>query len=78
MDSHYHLSDGKVCGDLLRQLRRERNLSTRVAAKEIGVSVSSLIAWENGRFPTPPSLIVTLKFYGVTATIGVDPGQVKS
>lgn len=69
-----HIGDKESCGRLLTGLRHGAKLSTREAAKLSGVSASTIIAAEKGhRFPAMDTLMVLLRFYKVTATVGVEP-----
>lgn len=70
-----HISDGKTCGQLLTGLRVKSGKSLRGAAADMGVAQSTLLQLEHGRLPKTDTLIVILKHYGVTATIGAQPEE---
>lgn len=52
----------------LKELRQEKNLSTRALAQAIGVSNSVISKWEKGqRTPTIDNLYNLAVFFGVSA-----------
>lgn len=69
-----HISDSKSFGALVKGLRAKSGLPGRAAAAKIGVSPSTLTKIESGRqLPMGETMILILRFYGETATVGWDP-----
>lgn len=56
-----------IFSERLRTLRLERNLSQKELAKELGVSVSSIVRWESGALtkaranPNKPKILKSKK-----------------
>lgn len=52
---------------LLKELRKERNLTPAKVAESLGITQQSYARWENGKVtPTSEKLAQIAKFYGVT------------
>lgn len=67
-----HIGGKRQVGPLLTRLREGSGKTSREVAYESGVPQSSLAQWETGHHcPNVSSLSKILKYYGVTATIGV-------
>lgn len=59
-----------------REAREKVGLTAQVAATEVGVSITTLISWENGKTsPTAESIIGLCKLYDCTADelLGIVP-----
>lgn len=59
-----------------REAREAVGLTAQVAATKIGVSITTLISWENGKTsPNAESVICLCKLYGCTADelLGIVP-----
>lgn len=68
-----HIGDKAALGRWLVSLRQAKGQSARYAAQKAKVSLSSLLSWERGAtFPSIYNLIKMLRYYGVSATFGVD------
>lgn len=50
----------------LMLLRKNKNLSQRELAKEIGLGVANITRYENGRIPTASVLVKLSDFFGVS------------
>ncbi len=61
--------------DVLKELRKEKNIGQVELANKIGVSKGIISLWENGlREPNMSSLILLSKFFGVSIDflVGID------
>lgn len=57
-----------MIGDVIKELRKERNISQALLAKNIGVSQKAIDYWERGVNEPKASYIVKLAdFFGVSA-----------
>lgn len=57
-----------MIGDVIKELRKERNVSQALLAKNIGVSQKAIDYWERGVNEPKASYIVKLAdFFGVSA-----------
>jgi len=57
----------KITGERIRELRTEKGLSCVILGKEIGVSDSVIVRWENNKHDIKGIYLVRLaKFFGVT------------
>ena len=55
-------------GEILRNLRTEKNITQGELAKILGCSQSMLTRWENGECePTAPYIVAVAKFFDVSA-----------
>lgn len=73
-----HIDDAKAFGAAIKAARLQRGLSGRQAAADCGVTHSTLIQLERGdRLPMGRTMVVLLKFYKITATIGSEPREEK-
>lgn len=61
--------------ELLKALRRRRNLTQEQLAREIGVSFSTVNLWENGRRHPQPFL--ANKILELALSAGLDPKDFK-
>ena len=58
----------KVLGIRLRELRKEKNLSSKALGKEIGVSDATIIRWENATMLPRADYVATIaKFFNVSS-----------
>lgn len=53
-------------GEKIKQLRLDRNLTQEQASKEMGIAISSLRNYENGRLPDTHQLKIIRNFYNVS------------
>ena len=57
----------KILCERIKELRQEKGLSAVQLAKEINVSDSAIIRWENSqRLPNIIALVALAKYFGVT------------
>ena len=57
----------KILCERIKELRQEKGLSAVQLAKEINVSDSAIIRWENAqRLPNIMALVALAKYFGVT------------
>jgi transcriptional regulator with XRE-family HTH domain len=62
-----------MLGDELRQVRERRGLSAREVARQAGISVETLSAWERGRrYPSLQSLEALAPVLRIRVVIGPD------
>ena len=69
VDSYQYddVKDAKAIGERLRTLRKERGLTARALADEIGVSYPTIYRWENGdRIPDGFNMGKLMNAFGVT------------
>lgn len=58
----------KIFCERLKELRSEKKVSAKQLGKQIGVSDSTIIRWENGlRVPSIDNLELLCVYFGVTA-----------
>ena len=57
----------KIFAERLKELRKEKNVSLKVLAREIGVSDIAISRWENElRVPNIENLVLLAKYFGVS------------
>ncbi len=61
------MENKRVFGNILKELRREKNIGQVELAQKIGVSHGIISLWENGlREPTLSSLVSLAQFFEIT------------
>lgn len=57
----------KIFGERLKELRTDKNLSTKALSKQVNIGVASINRWENNKSDVKGEQLVTLaKFFGVS------------
>lgn len=62
-------------GERLKQIRKDRGLSYRDAAKGIGISVSTLHDIEHGADTRLSTVVAIAHFYGLELNVLVEPAE---
>jgi len=58
----------ETMGEIIRKLRRERNLTQEELAEQIGVTYQAVSKWESGASdPSTTNLMALAKLFGVSA-----------
>ena len=59
--------DGKECGQRIRRLRRERDLTQEMLVEELNISVSHMSNIENGtRAPSIDLILIIAEYFGIS------------